>query len=390
MIEIDRSAFRRTHRAFLKRMKEKGDGVPFTSFGHRFIVADELAYKHEALRQGRKILSFDKWPKWRRQPGKILAAMRDACKSSVSGNLLEHKYGEKKGSYSALYLLETQTDIREFESHIADLQLRINESDDVIAEAFDAFAGFLKSKHLGCKWEFVAYFLFLMRPERFFPIRSTHFQRVLNFYGIECKIATQVRWERYKLILDVAELVTEELRLYGSPSALEVQSYMWVVSYLLKNLEEDNDDTIIDFEEELRRRQRREEEKQRIGVLGEKYVFEFERDRLVAAGKQELAAKVRLISAITDDAGYDILSFTTKGVKRHIEVKSTARSQQAGECFWISENEVQTALSDSSWTLFRVWRADNVPHHHDLGNIVLTEPDNWERTTSSWIVRRTP
>lgn len=389
MLQIEKSAFRRAHRAFLSRMKEKGEGIPFTSFAHRFMLSDELAYKHEALRQGRKVLSFDKWPKWIRRRGKILGAMKEACKPSVSKNLLEHKYGEEKGSYSALYRLDSQEDVREFETLVAQLQEQINEPDDVVGAAFDEFSEFLKAKHLGCKWEFVAYFLFLMRPERFFPIRSTHFQRVLNFYGVECQIAKQVQWERYKLILDVAELVKEELRIYGAPSALEVQSYMWVVSYLLKDLDEDDGDTSIDFDEELRKRQRREEEKQRIGFLGEKYVFELERGRLLAAGKKKLAAQVRLISAENDAAGYDVLSFTTKGAERHIEVKSTAQSEHTGDRFWISENEVQTALSDSTWTLYRVWRADIEPHHKDLGNIVVTEPNDWERKTSSWIVRRT-
>ena len=54
MVQIDSQKFQITHKAFLKHMEEEGDGVPFTSFGHRFFVSDEVSYKQETLRRARK------------------------------------------------------------------------------------------------------------------------------------------------------------------------------------------------------------------------------------------------------------------------------------------------------------------------------------------------
>jgi hypothetical protein len=327
-------------------MLEKS-GVPFTSFNHRFIMEDELAYKLGALEKGRKCLRLDKWPNWKSKTGKILNSMRQACKPDVSRNLLEHKYGELKGSYSALYRLEEKADIENFEFHIFDLFQNIDQQEEDLGASFNRFAKLLKEQSLGCKWEFIVYFLYLMRPERFFPIRSTHFERVLKFYGVDCKIAHNVDWWQYRLILDVAESVKQKLRMYGNPSAIEVQSYLWVVSYLLKDGLGDTElSNEIDFDEELRRRQQKEEEKQRIGLLGERYVFENEVERLETAGRGDLAKKVRLVSAESDAEGYDILSFQPSGQERHIEVKSTCRSESGTDCFWLSDNEVQTAISD--------------------------------------------
>jgi hypothetical protein len=163
---------------------------------------------------------------------------------------------------------------------------------------------------------------------------------------------------------------------------------MWVVQYLIPKLNGDEVTAEIDFDEELRKRLERERGKQRIGIRGEKYVFELEKEFLLSAGHKKLAERVRLISADDEGAGYDVLSFTTSGKEKHIEVKSTAQSKNAFDRFWISDNELKTGMSDPDWTVYRVWRADTDPYHEVLGNVVTMEMDDWERDTAAWVIRR--
>mgnify|MGYP007114268634 CR=1 FL=1 len=196
MVQIDPKKFQITHKAFLNHMEEEGDGVPFTGFGYRFFVSNEVSYKQETLRRARKIVQFSKWNAWSKKPGRIVEALKEVCKPAVSSNLMEHRYGEKKNSYSALYKLDSMEDLRAFEEHVQQLYSVIQHSDDQIAPVFDELAKHLHEKKLGCKWDFVAYLLFLMRPERFFPIKSSKFEAVLRFWGIDAHIQYEVSWER--------------------------------------------------------------------------------------------------------------------------------------------------------------------------------------------------
>lgn len=388
-IHIDKSKFQQAHAVFLRHMQERGDGVPFTGFGHRFFIADEVSYKSEALRCGREAMRFDKWRKWLNTPGKITMAMKVACKPAVSHNLMEHRYGEAKGSYSTLYRLESDEDMQSFEQQVVALSESSKATEQVFGKQFDRFAEYLRSHHLGCKWDFLAYLIFLMRPERCFPIRSSHFEKVLRFYGVDEEITGKVTWQRYETILAVADALKAELGVYGSPTAIEIQSYMWVISYLLPQIEATVSlQSSFDFAEELLARQKREMEKQRIGLLGEQFIFNSEKERLTSAGRSDLANKVRLVAVENESCGYDVLSFTVSADEIHIEVKTTTQGQHDSDCFWLSANEVQKASVDPKWRVFRVWSIDANPVFEDLGNIVRSGHSEWTRTPSAWVVRR--
>lgn len=388
-IQLDKSRFRQAHAAFLQHMQDGGDGVPFTSFGHRFFVTNEVSYKSDSLRRGREALRLDQWCKWLKTPGRITEALKDACKPTVSHNLMEHRYGEAKSSYSTLYRLQTGLAISAFEHQVFALLGASKETEQAFGEEFDRFAEHLRSQRLGCKWDFLAYLMFLLRPERCFPIRSSHFENVLRFYGVEEEITGRVTWERYRTILAVADALKSELSVYGTPTAIEIQSYMWVISYLLPKIDaSDSPAADFDFKAELSARQAREMERQRIGLLGEQFVLNLERTSLTSAGRVDLAHRVRLV-AIEDEAlGYDVLSFSLNGDEMHIEVKATTQSKHNAECFWLSTNEVQKASVDPQWTVYRVWNIDTNPSHEDLGNIVRSEHSEWQRLPSVWSVRR--
>lgn len=90
-----------------------------------------------------------------------------------------------------------------------------------------------------------------------------------------------------------------------------------------------------------------------LGKQGEALVFEHERRRLAAQGRDDLAGKVEWTSeARGDGAGYDIRSFEADGRDRLIEVKTT--NGAALTPFFLSENE--RAFSEERPDAFRLLR----------------------------------
>lgn len=102
----------------------------------------------------------------------------------------------------------------------------------------------------------------------------------------------------------------------------------------------------------------RDQKNRVLGEQGELLVLEYERARLLKAGKGHLSAKVRHVSKLEGDgAGYDILSFNEDGTKRFIEVKTTRGD--ASTAFFVSANEIRFAdHADRSYFLYRVYDFD--------------------------------
>lgn len=90
-----------------------------------------------------------------------------------------------------------------------------------------------------------------------------------------------------------------------------------------------------------------------LGREGEKLVYEFERKRLEAADRLDLARKVRWVAQEDGDgAGYDIHSYNTSGEDRLIEVKTTLGVRTTP--FFITRNEL--SLSEERPAHFRLYR----------------------------------
>lgn len=226
--DFNRTQFRRGHAAFLAHMQNEG-GVPFTSFGHPFLVDDEIDYKWRIRREGHTRLKLDRWAKWSPGKGHILGAAKAACHGDISGNLLEHRFGPNN-SDSPLYRVNGTASIRDLESQLRDFLLGGGSHPEDVGPRFDRFADFLRARKLGCKWPFLPYLLFLLRPQTYFPILPGPFDRLFAFYGLPISISGHVEWARYLHVLRLADRLRELLSGYGVPNAIEVQSYMWVVS----------------------------------------------------------------------------------------------------------------------------------------------------------------
>ncbi len=118
-----------------------------------------------------------------------------------------------------------------------------------------------------------------------------------------------------------------------------------------------------------------------LGKAGEALVVDFERRRLAALERKDLAAKVRWVAQEDGDgAGYDIHSFDRHGNDRLIEVKTTRGGRTTP--FFVTRNEL--ALSEEQpehFRLFRLYEVAQAPRLFRLkppiAKAVTLEPETW-------------
>lgn len=104
-----------------------------------------------------------------------------------------------------------------------------------------------------------------------------------------------------------------------------------------------------------------EQENKKLGDAGEAFAFEYEKWRLINAGKESWADKVEWISQSKGDgAGFDILSKNDNGSDRYIEVKSTKLTKNAPIFFSDKELRFSQAKSEN-YFLYRVFNLPDDP-----------------------------
>lgn len=90
-----------------------------------------------------------------------------------------------------------------------------------------------------------------------------------------------------------------------------------------------------------------------LGLAGEEFVLQFERERLWRKGQKRLAERVEhVVRTQGDGLGYDILSFEENGRDRLIEVKTTRFGSFTP--FFASRNEVD--VSENRSTQYQLYR----------------------------------
>lgn len=107
-----------------------------------------------------------------------------------------------------------------------------------------------------------------------------------------------------------------------------------------------------------------------LGVAGERWVLDLEREYLRRSGRRDLASLVRWVAREDGDGlGYDIQSFRETGQERLIEVKTTNMGPLTP--FYITRWEVEVSRRESqSYSLYRVHGFNRDPRIYVLdGNV---------------------
>lgn len=240
-IHIDEEKFEIARELFKKSMLEESNGVPFENFQHPFLVKDEIKDKWQVYRKARKALSLDNWRQWLSEEGKIIEVTKNACKQS--SNLLYIKSGEQKSSQASLYIVNDSAQIKGLENQLFNFFLGGASIPTEFGSRFDSLADYLRDNKLPCPWPFLSYLAFLLDPLSYFHVRPQGFDKLLQFFGIGKTISRYVSWERYSILLELAEVVKSKLAAdYGEPNMIETHSYMWVVANLISSEEMGEDE----------------------------------------------------------------------------------------------------------------------------------------------------
>lgn len=160
-----------------------------------------------------------------------------------------------------------------------------------------------------------------------------------NFQGL----LTEVIEQRLAAAPELHRLAAEDADKFMVPP--EVKDILGIVSAPPKSTQE----KVRKVEDELSRPIRiltnyleREARNRSLGDAGELFTLNYERSRLIAAGKEGLAAKIEHTAKVRGDyEGYDILSYNEDGSERLIEVKTTKYGIDTP--FYVSRNEVRTS-----------------------------------------------
>ena len=100
----------------------------------------------------------------------------------------------------------------------------------------------------------------------------------------------------------------------------------------------------------------------KLGELGERFIFEVEKRRLICVGRDDLAKEVCWISRdVGDGVGYDIRSFDPSGAERFVEVKTTNLHRRFP--FIVTRNEVRVSeQAHEQYRLYRLFQFARDPH----------------------------
>ncbi len=110
----------------------------------------------------------------------------------------------------------------------------------------------------------------------------------------------------------------------------------------------------------------REVRNRSLGLAGEEFVVNYERERLRQAGEKRLGDRVEHIAVAKGDGlGYDVLSFDIDGRERFIEVKTTSFGKQTP--FFVSRNELEFSdVARDQYHLYRLFEFRRQPRMFDL------------------------
>jgi hypothetical protein len=360
-------------------------GKEFSTFQDcPWLDEQEMQYKRKAWREAMAALELARWESLILHPGEI--CKRVSCAMGRAGNLIPLKWGDRSfGGW-------TQTrpeDIPALEE-LTRQTMEDGQTTAQVADSFSALCDFLRARHYPCQWPPMAFLLFLLDKQRFFPVHAGKFQDLLDELGLPVSVYGRVTGAGLMALLELSWAIREHLEAHGCcpRDAIDVQSYMWVVAC---NLDREWKAPIArpDWSAQIRYRTRKSVWQQEIGLEGERYVYEHERRKLKRASRPDLAARVEMVSVSGSDWGYDIRSFEKDGTELHIEVKATTRSPLDGPIpVYLSAYERTQSEQDKAWRLYAVCLREAEKGIVFQGSAGQLAADMWQ--TSLWKLMITP
>ncbi|MEI7842787.1 MAG: DUF3883 domain-containing protein [Gallionellaceae bacterium] len=188
---------------------------------------------------------------------------------------------------------------------------------------------------------FKAKILSLYFPELYLNVCSSgHLEQI----ALEMGVSEQQFVSEYQHLLVMKKLASKITQVWSNPKFM---SFLYD-KYIHRDLSQSPSAMVKKPRKKARRRVDFDDiaaNRDAIGKASEEFAIEWEKNRLIGLGYQELAAKIEDRRDIPS-YGYDYLSFSAPGHERYIEVKSIGLDRKE-ECFrfYLSENELSVSNS---------------------------------------------
>lgn len=132
------------------------------------------------------------------------------------------------------------------------------------------------------------------------------------------------------------------------------------------------ENTIVNFTGSITNHIQNNKENKRIGDLGELFVIQLEKQKLLNANMENLAKRVAHHSKEQGDGlGYDILSFDMDGNEMYIEVKATKSNKNTP--FYITRNELERSIQEKN--NYYIYRVYNFNDETLRGDVLILQGD---------------
>lgn len=386
---------------FDKFIREQNPGGVF-SFNDGYIDKYE-GYKKAIPSGAKKTLNSENWKQNWVGTGKILTCVLGAVEYDTKNDRNNIVDWRKRRVF-----FEWFQDKPEYLRHVESLFLQLYTGDTKDEEKI--FDELCDQNALGAIYDLISYLFFIKNPDRYVPNKPNNFQNAFRLLGDHyyLQMSQRCSWKNYQDFLRIMEEIRMNLVNYYTArydfneeiSLIDAHSFCWIISHNLEKIKKAepvsprSDDVTLVFtdppkgfsEENLKpvgprkfkaistkERKKQESRNERLGLAGELYVWDAEKNLLKSCDRPYLAEWMYHASKDEGDGlGYDIISFTPKGKVKFIEVKTTTGNKNTK--FIISDNELEfSGMNPDNYYLYRLYdfnnNAKNNPKYDLRGNM---------------------
>lgn len=348
---------------------DESKGEKFTGFSNGYLHKREY-YKQEVKDESLSILGTDEWDSDLVGKGEILKRIIQTFELE-SNNLVgtRRKYGPDSVPHRKMIkAVEDGTNLVSIEQTIFNIFRSEKEPEALFTQMVNL---------IGKQYSVIAFIFYLKNDRQYLPISTTNFEKAFKILGCNIRLARNCSWANYKSYLGIIRQIKDALEcsMNQQINLIDAHSFCWLLGYdgryekwmKRKDLHEKrsiynafeispvnktsnkrslitisaNRDGHIDWD--------KENKIQRIkGRRAEELVMDFERQRLLKAGQEGLAAKVEDYST-KYSKGFDVLSWNEDGTERNIEVKSSSSNG-----FIITRNELNKSENNLNYWIYIV------------------------------------
>lgn len=227
-LNVSEEKFQIGHKLFKIELSQRPHKISFENFNHPDLLEDEINYKEKILANASSILSIGEWDEFRKTPGRILKAVRDATAVKISKNLVwAPPFSTEIGFFDEL----PDSVKPELENQLYDFFKGGSSTREEFGPRFNNLISFFEKNQIKYDLRLLSYLSFLLNPKEYFPIHPSNFDQLLKFY--EIANIQEKSWKKYSLYLDLANSLKQKLLTVISEkdlNTIQIQSYMWVIA----------------------------------------------------------------------------------------------------------------------------------------------------------------